>query len=405
MNNFKKDFKVYLEQPDLVYLDTAASAQKLSCVIDKVSDFSANSYANIHRGLYDLGEKASAEFEKSREVVAQFLGANSHEIIFTKSATESINLVAYAWGRKNLKKGDKIVLSVAEHHANMVPWILLSQELGFEIIWIGLEGGFVSEEKLFEVLGSQDDVVFVALFGVSNVLGQRLDIEKVGAVCGAKGIRFLVDACQLAVHEKIEVEKFNCDFLALSSHKIYGPSGVGVLYVKSSLIKDFKEMDYFLGGGDAVEFVSKDQVKFKNGGARFEAGTPNIEGVVGLGEACLYLLENQGEIALYESELMSFMEDKIFELEFVKVIGPKQKGVRRGLISFNVEGVHAHDVAQVLAEEGVAVRAGQHCAHPLHEELVVNASVRASIGVYNTEKDILALVEALKKAYRLFNEV
>lgn len=401
MNRFKKDFPVFESNPDLIYLDTAASAQKLGVVVDSVRDFSVNSYANVHRGLYDLAEKATLGFEKSRSIVADFIGADSDEIVFVKNATEAMNLVAWSWGGKNLSKDDVVVLSVAEHHANIVPWLELSKMVGFDIEWISLNNeGFVDEDMLFDVLGSRESVKFVSLFHVSNVLGQVLDVDLISQKCKEIGAKFLVDACQSVVHSKIDVRKIDCDFLVFSGHKLYGPSGVGVLYAKKELLEDVAKFPAFLGGGDMIESVSKDEVVFKGNYERFEAGTPAIEGAYGLGKACEYLkLVDRS----FEKELVIYLEESLLNLEFIDLIGPKKSGVRSGLVSFNVERIHPHDVAHILGEKGIAVRAGQHCAHPLHEELGVDASVRASIGLYNTKEDIDKLVEGLRGVYEMFN--
>ena len=400
MNKLKSYFKVFERHPDLVYFDTAASAQKLSFVVEGVSDFLNYSYANINRGFYDLAEKSTLEFEKSREKVAKFLNTSVDNIVFTKSATESINLVAFAWAKKQLGQGDEIILTVADHHANVVPWVLLSQEIGFKINWIELdESGFVDEDEIFSVLENNNNVKFISLFGVSNVLGQSLLLEEISSVCRLKGIRFLVDGCQMVVHEKVDVQSLGCDWFVFSSHKLYAPSGVGVLYVNSRV---FSEMGSFLGGGDAVESVSKYEVVFKDLNRGFEVGTPNIEGVYGLGLACEFLSENFQDIQSHESSVMKYLEEKLFALDYVEVIGEKTMGVRKGLISFNVKSVHAHDVAEVLGSRNIAVRAGQHCAHPLYDSLGISSSVRVSLGMYNTLEDVDRLLEGLDVVYNMF---
>lgn len=401
MSKFKKDFPVFDSQPDLVYLDTAASAQKLGVVVDGVRDFSINSYANVHRGLYELAESATAKYESAREKVANFIGAERDEVVFVRNATEGINLVAWSWALKNLKEGDVVVLSVADHHANVVPWLELQKTIGIEIEWIGLNAdGFVDEEALMVVLGSRTGVRLVSLFHVSNVLGQKLDVGLISRKCSEIGAKFLVDACQSVVHENVDVKEINCDFLVFSGHKLYGPSGIGVLYVKKDLLCDADSFPAFLGGGDAIESVAQDGVVFKKNYERFEAGTPAIEAAYGLGIACDYLREVDRE---FEKEIVKYLEESLLELDFVDVIGLKVSGIREGLVSFNVKGVHAHDVAHILGENGVAVRAGQHCAHPLHSELGVSSTVRASIGLYNDMSDVDALVDALKKVYEMFN--
>ena len=402
MLDFKSKFPVFEKYPELVYLDTAASAQKLGMVVDKVRDFSIDSYANVHRGLYELAEKSTLAYENARKEVAEFIGADYDEVVFVRNATEGINLIAWSWGWRNLSKGDVIVLSVAEHHANMVPWMELQKTVGFEIVWIGLDGdGFVDEEEIIDVLSSRGgDVKMVSLFGVSNVLGQRLDLDMISRKCQEVGCKFLVDACQLVVHEKVNVKEVGCDFLVFSGHKLYGPSGIGVMFAKKELMEDIGKFPVFMSGGDMIENVSLDKVVFKSNYERFEAGTPAIEAAVGLGEACKFLESiDRG----FEIELVEYLEKELLKLEFVDVIGPEKSGVRSGLVSFNVKGVHAHDVAHILGEKGIAVRAGQHCAHPLHEKLGVMASVRASIGIYNSKEDVDKLIDGLKEVVKLFN--
>lgn len=398
--NYKKDFPVFDSYPDLVYLDTAASAQKLGFVLDKVKDFSVNSYANVHRGLYDLAEKATVEYEKARDVVAEFIGASRDEIVFVRNATEGINLIAWSWGWKNLKKGDVVVLTVAEHHANVVPWIELSRVIGFEIEWIGLdENGFVDQDHLMSVLSSRAGVCLVSVFGTSNVLGQKLDLNMISRKCCELGVKLLIDGCQTVVHEKFDVCEIDCDFMVMSGHKLYGPSGIGVLYVKKSIMEDKEIFPAFLGGGDMIESVSKDKVLVKSNYERFEAGTPAIEAAIGLAEACKYIMKIDRN---FESDLVEYLERELLKLEFVDVIGPQKSGVREGLVSFNLKGVHAHDVAQVLGDLGIAVRAGQHCAHPLHKELGIVASVRASIGIYNSRDDVDSLIDGLIQVINVF---
>lgn len=401
MSDFKSEFPVFEKHPELVYLDTAASAQKLGVVVDKVRDFSIDSYANVHRGLYELAERSTLAYENARKEVAEFIGVSFEEIVFVRNATEAINLVAWSWGWRNLSKGDVVVLSVAEHHANMVPWIELQKTVGFEIVWIGLDkDGFVDEKEVIEVLGSRGgDVKMVSLFGVSNVLGQRLDLEMINQKCQEVGCKFLVDACQLVVHEEVDVKELGCDFLVFSGHKLYGPSGIGVMFAKKELMEDIGKFPAFMSGGDMIENVSLDKVTFKSNYERFEAGTPAIEAAVGLGEACKFLISiDRG----FEIELVKYLEEELLKLEFVDVIGPQKSGVRSGLVSFNVKGVHAHDVAHILGEKGIAVRAGQHCAHPLHEKLGVMASVRASIGIYNSKDDVDKLIDGLREVVKVF---
>lgn len=402
MSDFKSKFPVFRKHSELVYLDTAASAQKLGVVVDKVRDFSINSYANVHRGLYELAERSTLAYENARKEVAEFIGASFEEIVFVRNATEAINLVAWSWGWRNLSKGDVVVLSVAEHHANMVPWIELQKTVGFEIVWIDLDkDGFVDEKEVVETLVSRgSDVKMVSLFGVSNVLGQRIDLEMISQKCQEVGCKFLVDACQLVVHEEVDVKELGCDFLVFSGHKLYGPSGIGVMFAKKELMEDIGKFPAFMSGGDMIENVSLDIVTFKSNYERFEAGTPAIEAAVGLGEACKFLMSiDRG----FETELMEYLERELLKLEFVDVIGPQKSGVRSGLVSFNVKGVHAHDVAHILGEKGIAVRAGQHCAHPLHEKLGIMASVRASIGIYNSKEDVDKLIEGLREVVKVFN--
>lgn len=380
------------------FLDTGASAQKPQCVIDKMLKVYSEDYANVHRGSYLLSEEITLEYEKARRTVQKFINAKSDkEIVFTRNATESINLVATAWGRKFLKKGDEILISEAEHHANLIPWQQVRDETGctLKIFKIADDGSFVWDE--FAKLLSEKTKL-VAVTAMSNVLGTIFPIKKMAQAAHEVGALILTDACQFAVHHQIDVQDMDCDFLAFSGHKTYGPSGIGVLYGKYDILDS---MPPYQCGGDMVDHVSYEKTTFAEPPARFEAGTPAIVQAIGLGEALNFMM-NLGldNITAHEKELTKYAIEKLSEIEDLVQIGTaKDKG---GVFSFVLKNVHPQDMAFILDKEGVALRVGHHCAEPLVHRMGYESVARATLGLYNTKEDIDRLVKAIEKAKTFF---
>ncbi len=380
------------------FLDTGASAQKPQCVIDKMLKVYSEDYANVHRGSYLLSEEITLEYEKARRTVQKFINAKSDkEIVFTRNATESINLVATAWGRKFLKKGDEILISEAEHHANLIPWQQVRDETGctLKIFKIADDGSFVWDE--FAKLLSEKTKL-VAVTAMSNVLGTIFPIKKMAQAAHEVGALILTDACQFAVHHQIDVQDMDCDFLAFSGHKTYGPSGIGVLYGKYDILDS---MPPYQCGGDMVDHVSYEKTTFAEPPARFEAGTPAIVQAIGLGEALNFMM-NLGldNITAHEKELTKYATEKLSEIEDLVQIGTaKDKG---GVFSFVLKNVHPQDMAFILDKEGVALRVGHHCAEPLVHRMGYESVARATLGLYNTKEDIDRLVKAIEKAKTFF---
>lgn len=380
------------------FLDTGASAQKPRCVIDKMLKVYSEDYANVHRGSYLLSEEITLEYEKARKIVQKFINAKSDkEIVFTRNATESINLVAAAWGRKFLKKGDEVLISEAEHHANLIPWQQVRDETGctLKFFKIADDGSFVWEE--FAKLLSEKTKL-VAVTAMSNVLGTIFPIKKMAQAAHEVGALVLTDACQFAVHHQIDVQDMDCDFLAFSGHKTYGPSGIGVLYGKYDILE---KMPPYQCGGDMVDHVSYEKTTFAEPPARFEAGTPAIVQAIGLGEALNFMMNlGMDNITAHEKELTQYTLDKLAKVDGLVQIGTaKDKG---GVFSFVLKGVHPQDMAFILDKEGVALRVGHHCAEPLVHRMGYESVARATLGLYNTKEDIDRLVKAIEKAKTFF---
>jgi cysteine desulfurase/selenocysteine lyase len=404
VNAIKRDFPIIdreINGKRLVYLDSASSSQKPLAVLDTMDDVYRTHYANIHRGVYAIAEQATAEYERARGKVARFVNANdSAEIVFTRNATESINLVAYTWARQNLREGDVIVLSHMEHHANVVPWHMLAAERGVELRWLGLTDDFrLDTSNLDELLAGAK---LLAISAMSNVLGSINDIPALVARARAAGAHVLVDACQFVPHVTTDVQAWDADFVAFSSHKMLGPSGIGALWARRELLE---AMPPFLGGGEMIRDVRVDGFTTNDVPWKFEAGTMPIVEAIGFGAAVDYLTAlgmdavREHEIALTQYALDALADRFGTDLT---IYGPLDTAVRGGAISFLFEGIHAHDISQVLDEDAVCVRAGHHCAKPLMRQLGVPATSRASFYVYNDEADVDALVEALVKAQKFF---
>jgi cysteine desulfurase/selenocysteine lyase len=382
----------------LVYLDNAASAQKPTAVLDRMQKAFTSEYANVHRGLHYLANAATEAYEGAREKVAKFLNAARHEeIIFTRNATDAINLVASSFGGPMIKEGDEIVISIMEHHSNIVPWHFLRERQGAVLKWAPVddEGNFLLDE--FEKLLTPRTKL-VAMTQMSNALGTIVPIKEVVKIAHARGIPVLVDGSQAAVHLSVDVRDIDCDFYVFTGHKLYGPTGIGVLYGKYDLLSAMRP---YAGGGEMIREVSRDVITYGDPPHKFEAGTPPIVEAIGLGAAIDYV-ESIGKerIAAHEHALVTYAQDRLREINSLRIIGTaKNKGA---IVSFDMKGAHAHDIATVIDRSGVAVRAGTHCVMPLLERFNVTATCRASFGMYNTRDEVDALARALLKARDLF---
>jgi cysteine desulfurase / selenocysteine lyase len=382
----------------LVYLDNAASAQKPNAVLERMERAYKTEYANVHRGLHYLANAATEAYEGGRATVARFLNAaRPEEIVFTRNASEAINLVAYSWGEENIKAGDEIVISIMEHHSNIVPWHFLRERHGAVIKWAPVddEGNFLIEE--FEKLLTAKTKL-VAITHMSNALGTIVPVKDVVRIAHGRGIPVLVDGSQGAVHLPVDVQDIDCDFYVFTGHKVYGPSGIGVLYAKHAHLVAMRP---FNGGGEMIREVARDWVTYGDPPHKFEAGTPAIVEAVGLGAAIDYVNSiGRDRIASHERDLLTYAQERLREINSLRIIGTaRNKGA---IISFEMKGAHPHDVATVIDRQGVAVRAGTHCVMPLLERFNVTATCRASFGMYNTREEVDQLAQALIKARELF---
>jgi cysteine desulfurase/selenocysteine lyase len=394
----RKDFPILETLPHgkrLVYLDPPATSQRPRQVIDRMVHFYEAENANVHRGVYELGEKATAAYEGAREAAARYIGARStRSIVFTRGTTESINLVRYSWGRANIHEGDEILVTEMEHHSNLVPWQLLAQESGAVLRHLPIDDeGKLRVDLLEEFVTDRTKLVAVTL--MSNVLGTINPVREIADVAHSVGARILVDAAQAAPHVVFDVNELDCDFLGYSSHKMLGPTGAGVLYGREDLLE---EMPPFLGGGEMIREVWADRATWNEIPYKFEAGTMNIAQAVGMGAAIEYLEAlGRDSIRAHEKELTKYALSRLAETG-ATIYGPGDVEERGGVVSFNLEEVHPHDMATIVDQEGVCIRAGHHCAQPLMRKLGVPATARASFYVYNSTDDVDVLVEALEKA-------
>lgn len=388
---FRKDFPIFKHNKDLVYLDNAATTQKPGAVINAMSDFYARDNANVHRGLYPLSEHASDLYEQAREVFAHFIHARHQEIIFTKNATEGLNLVALGWGRRNCKKGDEIVVSRIEHHSNFLPWKRLAREKGLVVrFWDPDKNGVLHVEDLKRLITRRTKIVCVTL--VSNVLGTVVPVKDIREVLGER-IVLVVDAAQAVAHIPIDVRTLQCDFLAFSLHKMYGPTGLGILFIREERSKNVEPM---LVGGGSVRTTDLTDMIYVSSPHLFEAGTPPAAEVIGGMRAVEYLLSiGYDRIRRHEETLAKLFFEKLKEFPFVRVVSPEEGNI--GVISFTIEAIHPHDLGTLFGEEGIALRVGHHCAIPLHKFLKVQGTARVSFGLYNDEKDIEKFFQALSK--------
>ena len=397
----RRDFPILSREvygKPLVYLDNGASAQKPKAVLDAISHAYTQEYANVHRGLHFLSNAATDAYEKARESVRRFLNAPSTEqIVFTKNTTEAINLVAYSHGMPNIGAGDEIVLSIMEHHSNIVPWHFIRERQGAKLVWIPVDDqGELHVGEFEKRLTARTKLV--AITQMSNALGTITPVKRIVEIAHAKNIPVLVDGSQSAVHLPVDVQELGCDFFVFTGHKVYGPSGIGVLYARKEMLEAMRP---FQGGGEMIFDVSEDTVTYNDPPHRFEAGTPPIVQAIGLGAALDYMDSvGRERIAAHEDELKRYAHERLRAINSLRIFGDApEKGA---IVSFELQGIHAHDVAMVIDRSGVAVRAGTHCAQPLLKRFGVTSTCRASFGMYNTLAEVDALAEALEKARKFF---
>ena len=401
VTRIRADFPILSRQVNgkpLVYLDNGASAQKPQVVIDAVTHAYAQEYSNVHRGLHYLSNLATDKYESVRGTIARFLNAgDEHRIVFTTGSTEGINLVSYAWAAPRLQPGDEIVLSVMEHHANIVPWHFLRERQGVVLKWVDCDAsGDLDPQAVLEAIGPKTRLV--AVTHMSNVTGTVVDVAAICAGAREKGVPVLVDGSQAAVHMPVDVQAIGCDFYAITGHKLYGPSGSGAIYITPERMA---EMRPFLGGGDMIREVHKDHVTWADPPMKFEAGTPGIVQQTGLGVALDYMMGlGMENIAAHERAIRDYARARLDGLNWLHVQG--RSATKGAIFSFTMDGAHAHDLSTVLDKRGIAVRAGTHCAMPLLAHFGVGATARASFGLYNTEAEVDALVDALEFCRELF---
>jgi cysteine desulfurase / selenocysteine lyase len=398
----RKDFPILREKihgKPLVYLDNAATTQKPLVVIETIDQYYRETNSNIHRGLHLLSEKATAAYEAVRGTAQKFLNAaDSKEIIFTRGATEGINLVAQTWGRKNIKAGDEIIVSTMEHHSNIVPWQMLCEEKSARLKVASIND--LGELNLDELKGLfTEKTKLLAITHVSNALGTVNPIAEIIQYAHNRGVKVLVDGAQAVPHLNVDVRALDCDFCVFSGHKIYGPTGIGVLYGKYALLD---EMPPYQGGGDMISSVTFEKTLYKKPPYKFEAGTPHIAGVIGLGAALNYVGKiGLGNIAAHEHDLLVYGTKKLMELPGLRMVG--QARFKAGVLSFTLGEIHPHDIGTILDRQGVAIRAGHHCAQPVMDRFQIPATARASLGLYNTREEIDALVKAVRKVQEVFH--
>ena len=403
--NIRKDFPILTrtvrDNKKLVYLDNASTTQKPNQVIDAITDYYRNHNANIHRAVYALAEESTEAYENARDKIANFVNIkNRQELIFVRGTTEAINLVAYAWGRPHINEGDIIVTTEYEHHSNIVPWQLLTQEKRAKLEYIGMDDdGQLILDDLDKYLAT-GKVKLVTFSLMSNVLGTITDAEKIIAKCKAAGVPTLIDGAQAVPHMKVDLETLGCDFFAFSGHKMLAPTGIGILWVRKSVLQT---MSPFHGGGDMIREVHKYETTWNDLPYKFEAGTPNIADVIGFGAAIDYLSKiGMDNVRQHEIELTKYAMDEFSKVPGLQIYGTKDITKRGGVISFNFADVHPHDVAQIIDEEGIALRSGHHCAQVLMERLNVAATSRASFYIYNTKADVDALIDSLNTVAKVF---
>ena len=400
--NFKKDFPILNQKVNgtrLVYFDNAATSQKPQCVIDALNKYYSTFNSNVHRGVHELSQLATNAYEEGREIVKNFIGANnSKEIVFTKGTTDSINIVARSWATNNLKVGDEVLITTMEHHSNIVPWQMICEQTGAKLIVAPIDKkGQLIVNQLDKIIGQQTKLISIS--HVSNTLGTVNPIKKIMQLARRFNTKVLVDAAQSAPHFKLNVQEMDCDFLAFSGHKIFGPTGIGVLYVRE---ENYTNMIPFMGGGDMIKEVNFDKTTYNSPPFMFEAGTPNIAGVVGMSEAIKYI---QGigmeKINLLENELLKYATEKMSSIAGLEIIGTADD--KTSVISFTFNGIHHFDLGTILDKLGIAVRTGHHCTQPLMKFFDISGTARISFAFYNTKDEIDYFIDALKKAIKMLS--
>lgn len=399
--DFKKDFPIF-ENRDISYLDSGATSQKPQYVINAIEEFYKKFNANPHRGAYSLSLEATEQYENTREKIAKFINArNKEEIIFSKNASESLNLIAYSYGLSNLKQNDEVVLSIMEHHSNLVPWQFVTKQTNSILKYMYINNEFeLSKEEIESKITDKTKVVGIT--HISNVLGTINNVKEIIKYAHKKGAIVIVDASQSIPHTKVDVQDLDADFLVFSGHKMFAPLGIGVLYGKKELLN---KMPPFLMGGDMIEYVYEQNTTYAPLPNKFEAGTQNVEGVVGLGAAIDYI-ESIGyeTINKEEQEVTEYAVNELSKLNFIEMYVTPNKQNHSSVVSFNVRGVHPHDVASILDVNGVCIRSGNHCAQPLLRYMGMDSTCRASFSIYNTKEDVDKLVDALNKTYKMFEK-
>ena len=398
-NDFPILNKKILNEKNLVYLDTAASAQKPQVVTDEINSFYLNHYANVSRGVHTLSVESTFKYEDARKKVQKFINAASErEVIFTKSATESINLIANSFAARHINEGDEIILSIMEHHSNIIPWFLIRDKYKCKILFANIDNdGNINEEHFKSLITEKTKLV--SLTHLSNVFGTTIN-QNIIDLCNNAGIPILLDGCQSAAHIPIDVKALGCDFYVFSGHKLYAPTGIGVLYGKENIID---ELPPYQGGGGMIADVSIDGATFTDLPAKFEAGTPPLVQAYGLGIAIDYINElGMSKISNYELELTNYALDKMQDFDFIDIHG--ENGVKHSIISFNLESIHSHEVSSYLDVEGIAIRAGHHCCQPLMKHMKLNSTARASFGIYNTREEVDIFINALKNCRDFFKK-
>lgn len=402
-NDIRKDFPILDQEVNgypLVYLDSAATSQKPRQVIEAVANYYQNDNANVHRGVHTLGNRATEGYEDARETVRKFLNASStEEIVFTRGTTTALNLIAQSYGRANISEGDEILITYMEHHSNIIPWQQLAKATGAVLKYIDLEeDGTIALEKVSDAM--TDRTKIVSMMYVSNVLGTMNPIKEITEIAHVHNAIMVVDAAQAAPHLKLDVQDLDCDFLAFSGHKLCGPTGIGALYGKKALLNEMEPIEF---GGEMIDFVGLYDSSWKELPWKFEGGTPIIAGAIGMAAAIDYI-ESIGldNIEKHEHELVAYAMEQMKTVEGLEIYGPRDSSKRAGIVTFNLDGVHPHDLATVLDMNGIAVRAGHHCCQPLMKWLEVSATARASFYLYNTKEDVDRLVDGLRMAKEYF---
>ncbi|MFL2585259.1 MAG: aminotransferase class V-fold PLP-dependent enzyme [Parvicellaceae bacterium] len=398
--SFKNDFPILNQKVNglpLIYFDNAATSQKPNCVLETLDNYYSNYNSNVHRGVHELSQQATNAYEASRETVSEFIGSRkSNQIVFTKGTTDGINLVARSWAAENLKRGDEILISTMEHHSNIVPWQMVCDQIGAKLIVAPIDQkGQLIMDEMIKMISSKTKLISIS--HVSNTLGTINPISEIIDIGHKNNCKVLIDAAQSIPHFSVNVEELNCDFLVFSGHKIFGPTGVGVLYVKEEI---YKEMKPFMGGGDMIKEVTFDKTTYNEPPFMFEAGTPNIAGVIALAKAISYVQQiGMSNINNLENELLTYATEELCKIDKLNIVGTATQ--KASVISFNFEGIHPFDIGTLLDQMGIAIRTGHHCTQPLMDFYKIPGTARASFAFYNTKEEIEIFIKSLKKVIKM----